>query len=307
MPQSSSHGASFASRGVLASVGASVFFAGIYFVTPMLTPLPSEPLWALRNIVTLPFVALVLVVIRQWSLVVDVIAKVRRRPLLALGVAVCGFLVAVQLWLFGWAPLHGRGLQVALGYFLLPLVLVVIGRFLYKDKMTWWQWAACGIAAVGVGFEAIRVGGVSWETLLVALGYPVYFVLRRSMGTGHLGGMFWEFAAMAPVAVVFLTIELTSGSSLQQNPSLYWLGPAFGLLSAVALLLYLGASWLLPMALFGLLSYVEPALLIVASVLNGERIGHDEWFTYGAIWCAVLVLIAGGAVQIARSRRGPAV
>src|SRR5690606_1491384 len=131
----------------------------------------------------------------------------RRNPLL-LGILACGALIAAQLWVFSWAPLHGRGMQVALGYFLVPLVLVVLGRFLYKDRLAWWQWLAAGIAALGVGFELIRVGGVSWETLLVALGYPVYFVLRRALGIAHLGGMFWEFAALAPVAAVLLVLEV---------------------------------------------------------------------------------------------------
>src|SRR5690606_13996872 len=98
-------------------------------------------------------------------------------------------------------------------------------RFLYKDHLAWWQWLAAGIAALGVGFELIRVGGVSWETLLVALGYPVYFVLRRALGIAHLGGMFWEFAALAPVAAVLLVLEVVDGVALAANPALRWAGP----------------------------------------------------------------------------------
>src|SRR5690606_8131948 len=126
-------------------------------------------------------------------------------------------LVAAQLWVFSWAPLNGRGLQVALGYFLLPLVLVVIGKYLYKDKLLWWHWLAAGVAAAGVVFEIIRVGSVSWETLLVCLGYPVYFVLRRAIGTTHLGGMFWEFLLLSPIALVIVVLEAANGTTLQAN------------------------------------------------------------------------------------------
>lgn len=291
------------SRGILASVGSSLAFAGVYFVTPMLAPASAEAVWGIRNLVTIPLIALALLVVRQWHLVTDLARRIRRTPLLGLGVIACGGLVSAQLWVFSWAPLHGRGLQVALGYFLLPLVLVVIGRFLYRDRLVWWQWLAAGIAAVGVVAELIRVGGVSWETLLVALGYPVYFVLRRALGTAHLGGMFWEFVAVSVFALVFVVRELAAGESTAANPALWWAAPVFALWTGIALMLYLTASRLLSMSLFGLLGYLEPALLVVASMLNGERIAAGEWLIYGAIWTAVTVLLVGGVWSILAERR----
>lgn len=289
-------------RGVVVSVGSSLSFGLIYFLTPLLHPMSGEAVWALRALVTLPFVALVLVASREWRRVVEIGYRIRRRPVLLLGILASAALLSLQLWVFSWAPLNGRAMQVALGYFLLPLALVLVGRLIYKDRMAWWQWAAAGVAGVGVLYELLRVGGVSWETLLVCLGYPVYFVLRRSMGTGHLGGMWWEFACMLPFAIVVTVREFADGTVLAANPSLWWSAPAISLFAAFALLLYLVASRLLSMSLFGLLSYVEPALLVVASLLMGERIAPGEWFTYGAIWAAVLMLVVGGAVELRRRR-----
>ncbi len=270
----------------------------------MLAPASAESVWGIRNLITIPMIALVLIMVRQWHLVTDIAARVRRKPVLVLGVVASGLLVSAQLWVFSWAPLHGRGLQVALGYFLLPLVLVIVGRVLYRDRLVWWQWLAAGIAALGVVFELVRVGGVSWETLLVALGYPVYFVLRRALGTAHLGGMFWEFVVVAPVAAFFLIREVAAGTSTAANPALWWAAPVFAVWTGIALMLYLSASRLLTLSVFGLLSYLEPALLVVASLLNGERINAGEWLTYGAIWTAVLVLLVGGVAAILRERRG---
>ena len=291
-------------RGAIASVGSSVFFGGVYFVTPLLAPASAESIWAIRNLIAVPLIAIALIAVRQWHLVTEIATRIRRKPVLALGVLACGLLIAAQLWVFSWAPMHGRGLQVALGYFLLPLVLVVIGKFLYRDRLAWWQWLAAGVAAVGVAFEIVRVGGISWETLLVALGYPVYFVLRRSLGTGHLGGMFWEFLLLSPVAIVLLGRELSAGVALAANPSLLWAGPLFSLWTGGALMLYVVASRLLTISVFGLLSYLEPALLVVASILIGERIAAGEWFLYGAIWAAVLVLLFGGLGQLVARGRG---
>ena len=301
MPRSLSQG----SRGALASVGSSLAFAGVYFVTPLLAPAAAESIWALRNLITLPIILLAIIAVRQSHLITEIAHRIRRKPLLLLGIIASGLLISAQLWVFTWAPLHGRGLQVAMGYFLLPLVLIVVGKFLYHDRLSWWQWAAAGIAAVGVVFELFRVGGVSWETLLVALGYPVYFVLRRAIGTGHMGGMFWEFLVLVPVAVAMVVAEIIRGTATAANPALWWSAPLFAVWSGVGIVLYVAASRLLTMSIFGLLSYLEPALLVVASVLNGEQITEGEWFIYAAIWTSVLVLIAGGIAMVLRARRTP--
>ncbi|MEJ6489655.1 EamA family transporter RarD [Leucobacter sp. USCH14] len=291
------------SRGAIVSVASSVLFAGIYFITPLLAPAPAEAIWALRTLCAIPIIALALLAARQWYLVAELARRIRLAPVLALGVIACGALIAVQLWVFTWAPLHGRGLQVALGYFLLPLMLVLVGKFVYRDRLLWWQWTAAAIAAVGVAFELVRAGGVSWETLLVAIGYPVYFVLRRTLGFAHLGGMFWEFVAMSPIAAILLARELVVGTALAVNPTLLWLGPVFGIGTGFALVCYILASRLLTISVFGLLGYLEPALLVGASMLNGERIAPGEYPLYIAIWLAVLVLIGGGIVGLLRRRR----
>lgn len=246
--------------------------------------------------------AVLLIALRHWRSVSDIAHRVRVRPLLILPLFASSALLGVQVWLFTWAPLNGRGLQVALGYFMLPLVLVVIGRFLYRDRLAWWHWLAAGIAAAGVAFEIARVGGIGWDTLLVALGYPAYFVLRRALGTGSLGGMLWEMALMAPFAVAFIVREIAFTGSLQENPALLWMGPLIAAWAGAALILYVSASRLLTLSVFGLLSYLEPALLMVAALLYGERIASAEWTIYLTIWIAVLVLLAGGIVTLVRSR-----
>lgn len=294
---------SYTERGLVVSVVSSLLFAGIYFVTPMLAPASAESLWGVRNLITMPLILGILLPLKQLHLFTQIWQRLRAKPLLVFPIILAGFLVAAQLWLFSWAPLNGRGLQVALGYFLLPLTLVIVGRFLYKDKLLWWHWLAAGIATLGVIFEVVRVGSVSWETLLVAFGYPVYFVLRRALNINHLGGMLWEFLLLSPLAVVLVIRELSNGDVLAANPKLIWLAPVFGLWSGIALICYLLASRYLTISIFGLMSYLEPALLVVASILIGERITRGEWPMYIAVWAAVLVIVGGGTIQLIRGSR----
>uniref|UniRef100_UPI000D0AD7FF EamA family transporter n=1 Tax=Escherichia coli TaxID=562 RepID=UPI000D0AD7FF len=196
----------------------------------------------------------------------------------------------------------GKALDVSLGYFLLPLTMVLAGGLIYRDRLSLLQKLAVACAVAGVGNELYQAGGVSWPTLVVALGYPLYFILRRRFGTDNLGGLWCELTLMLPAAAWFAFGD-GGAAALQINAELYWRIPLLGVISAVALVCYILASRMLPFSLFGLLSYVEPVLLVLVALLLGESISQSEWPTYLAIWLAVLLLAAEGARHLLRRQR----
>jgi len=228
---------------------------------------------------------------------------VRQTPVLLLGMVGTSWLMGVQLWLFLWAPLHGRSLEVSMGYFLLPLAMVLTGRLVYGERLSRLQKVAVGCAALGVGHELYQNGSFAWETMLVMIGYPIYFVLRRRCRTDHLGGLWCDMCLLLPWALYFVIQGPLSTADLLGHPGLYGLIPLLGAISASALIAYVLASRLLPFSLFGLLSYVEPVLLVGVALLLGESIGPDQWLTYLPIWAAVLVLVLEGFKHLMRQRR----
>ncbi|MNJ36535.1 hypothetical protein D3C77_313260 [compost metagenome] len=209
----------------------------------------------------------------------------------------------MQLWLFLWAPLHGRSLEVSLGYFLLPLTMVLTGRVVYGERLSRLQKLAVACAATGVAHELYQHGSFAWETLLVAIGYPLYFILRRKCRTDHLGGLWADMCLLLPTALYFVIQGPLSAQDLVEHPALYGLIPLLGVISALALICYVLASRLLAFSLFGLLSYVEPVLLVAVALLLGETIGPDQWLTYLPIWLAVVVLILEGIKHLLRHQR----
>jgi len=291
------------SKGIIASVTASTLFAVMYYYTSLLAPLSGEEIFGWRMLLTLPFVTAFMLLSRDWHLVVGVWRRIARQPLLLVGSMATSALMGVQLWLFLWAPLHGRSLEVSMGYFLLPLTMVLTGRLVYAEHLSYLQRVAVCLAACGVAHELWQHASFAWETLVVAAGYPLYFVIRRYCGNEHLGGLWTDMLLMMPVALWFVWQGSLSAADLLAKPSLYALIPLLGVLSASALISYVMASRLLPFSLFGLLSYVEPVLLVGVSLLLGESIGRDQWWTYLPIWMAVLVLVFEGAKHLTRHRR----
>ena len=290
-------------KGVVASVLASFLFAGLFFYVTLLEPLTGEEIFGWRMLFTAPCVTFFLLASREWKLVRETLARIRRNPMLVLAILASTVLVGVQFWLFLWAPGQGRALETTLGYFLMPLVLAVFGRVIYGERLSRWQVVATFLAAAGVGNELIRVGEVSWVTLLVAIGYPVYFVLRRQLRTDHLGGAWLEMHLMLPVAAWFVLAGPTGLGSLGEQREMLYLLPGLGLISALALSSFYIASRLLKFGLFGLLAYLEPVLLVMVALLLGEGIAPGQWLTYIPIWGAVGILFAEGMVLILGSRR----
>jgi len=289
-------------QGVVLSVFSSALFAGLYYYAILLHPLDGEQIFGWRMLLTLPCVTVFLIVTGQWHLVRGIADRLRAQPLLAAGLLLSSVLVGSQQWLFLWAPVNGRALQVSLGYFLMPLSMLIIGRLLYGERLTALQTTAACSAFLGVAHELLRVGGFSWEAMAVAIGFPAYFTLRQKLNTDSLGGLWFDMAITLPVAAWFVAGNADALHQFSQTPRLYLLVAGLAIMSAAAFMSYSMANMLLSFSLFGLLSYVEPILMLVVSLLLGERISEGEWFTYAPIWGAVIFLAADGILHLRAER-----
>lgn len=291
-------------RGIIASVLASTMFGAIYYVVTLMNPLTAQDIFAWRMTLTGPLVTILIVFSGDWPKVRAALRDVARRPGVILIYLINAANVAGQMWVFMWAPLHGRALEASLGYFLMPLVMVLIGRLFYREPMSRWQLAAAILAAVGVGHELWRVGTVSWLVLCIAIGFPLIFVMRRAFHTAGVGGTWIEFSLTFLLAFSLLVRSGFTHHVL--TPQLGGWILMLGLISATSTLLYYGASRTLPFLLFGLLGYLEPVLLLLVALVLGETIGRGEWFTYVPIWLAVIFLILEGVRTLTReSQKSP--
>lgn len=286
------------SKGITFAVTSSVLFAVLYYYSTLLVPLNGEEIFGWRTLLTFPFLTIFVWSGGRQVMVKTLAQRMLQNPGLLLGVIATSAFLGVQLWLFMWAPLHGRALNVSLGYFLLPLTMLMTGRIVYKERLSRLQNLAALCAAFGVANELYQVGSFSWETLTVALGYPVYFVLRRRLGSNNIGGLWFDMAFLLPLGFWFVYTGNLDFVTLNEHSHLYALIPLLGVISTFALLFYMIASQVLSLSLFGLLGYVEPVLLVVVALLLGESIKGAEWLTYIPIWIAVLLLIVEGVKSV---------
>ncbi|MCG6343364.1 EamA family transporter RarD [Vibrio fluvialis] len=288
--------------GVTLNVIASALFALMFAYTALLQQLKGEEIYGWRILLTFPLLTLFILLRGYWSQVATLFQRLRTERFFWLSRIVSSFLIGIQLWLFMWAPVNGYGLSVSLGYFIMPITMVVVGRFAFKDRMSRFQQLACLFALVGVINQLAISQTLSWPTLMVCLGYPIYFWLRYKTDTNHIGGLWFDMMLSLPFSLYFI---FHSGDVLQElsiNLDLLWLILGLGAISALALAFQSLSAPHLNLTLFGLLVYVEPVLLLLVALLLGESIYAGEWPTYIAIWLAVVVLMMEGGLSLRRSR-----
>lgn len=287
-----------ATRGVVASVVASALF-GLIFYLAALVSVSAEEVFAWRVVALLVLYAAALAHpgVRRSAAILW--RRLRARWWMPLLLLLTTAIVGVQLWLFMWAPMHGQALEASLGYLLLPICLVLGGRFLLKSPVTRMQWCAAALAGVSVIVKLATSAELSWVTLVICVPYAAYFILRHRFGLDGSVVFGAEILLLTPVALWVLSVPAPRSSTGAGDEIAV---AAVAVAGAVAMILYLAASAQLTIPVFGLLGYVEPVLLVVVALLLGERIEGADVIVYAVLVVALGLL----AIEGVRALRRPA-
>lgn len=283
----------FEKHPALLAIISNVLFGVLYVYGTWLAPLSGTNVFLWRMIMMWAGIVAMLCVSKKLIKTIKEISSLKGKEWLYLALPTPIF--ASQLWLFMYAPLNGLGVQVSMGYFLFPLAMVAVGFFV-GEKLSKLQKLAVALAICGVAVECFRLGDVGLATLWVCLTYPIYYVARRRIGIGAWAGLLWDTTLIAPVCLLWLVLfepyalSVTLGSAL-----LFAKVVGLGVISILALQTNLEASRKLPHSLFGMLSYLEPALLfVVAITLLGDKFELAMLGSFGLIWLAIGCLMVQG-------------
>lgn len=290
-------------QGTLAAISSSFLFSMMFLFGLFMLPLSGTQVASWRILMMLLSLLILVSFTKQWQHVFDYL-KTLKTPKEWLIFILPTPILGGQIWLFMWAPVNGFGLDVTLGYFLLPLVMIILGRFFYHEHMSALQWLAALLAALGIGHDIWQYGTISWVTLFVCLGYPPYYLLRRKLAVPPITGLLSDLTLLTPVVLIML---YSSGgfSVAAQNMKFWYLLPLLGAFSALAMSLTMVASQKLPVSLFGTLCYLEPIFLFIFSITILHQSINDggSLFMYGMIVIALLIMIADSALgYLARKR-----
>ena len=256
-------------KGILCCMSANFLFGLGYYFAILLRPLSGESMFGYRIFVLAPFILLAIILFKQEGKFSELLQKIRQNPPLVLLIALLAFIQGFQLWLFLWAPNNGQAIEVSIGYLLLPIVAVALGKIVFKERFTTLKWLAVGFAALGVSSNIWLTGTFSWATLAAGVGYPIYITLRRYFQINNLATFFVELLFIMPFAAYF-AMQTNVAEMVAQNPYLFYFLALFGVVNGAAFILYIASSNMLPVNVLGMLGYVEPLVMLFISFAIGE-------------------------------------
>ena len=287
-------------KGILVSLLASFLFGYMYYFSTLLKPLSGTDIFGYRMIFTFPFVVFAVLMFKQKNALIERLKHIKNQPYFAFSYLFCGALMGFQMWLFLWAPNNGSSLSVSFGYLLLPIVMVAAGRLIFKERISTFKFIAVLIATLGVISNIVLKGGLSWEAIVICIGYTTYFSVRKALKNTDLASFCLEMVSLMPISVYF-ALQTDFASVEQSNSAIWGLLILLGLISGTALIAYVIASNKLPMNLLGLLGYVETIMMLFVSFFIGEKIDAQSYPLFICLILSMsLVIIDGLYKQQAR-------
>lgn len=274
-------------KGTLAMIGA----AGIWGISPiyykMLAHVPLAEVMAHRTFWSLVFFAGVLALQGQLHEMRAAMWDSRRILL----IAIAAVMVSANYALFIYATQTNHNTETSLGYYIFPLVAVLIGRFAFGEKLGAAQWLAVGLAAVAVVVLAVGLHVVPWIPLTLATTFSLYGVIKKLLPVGPIVSVTCEMLLIAPVAIaIFVWLRLHGAENVDHSlvDSLLLVGS--GPITALPLILFTVAARRVPMATVGLIQYLNPTLqFLCAVVLFGEAFTSYDQIAFSMIWIALVI------------------
>ncbi len=276
-------------------------FMPLYFLT--LAPTGPWEVVSWRILFSLLFCAILLTVTRSWQ---KLFAILRNRRLVFWTI-IAGLLIYVNWQVFLISTLTGHVIEGSLGYFINPIVTVLLGVLVLHERLRTAQWAAIGIAALAVVVIIVGYGSFPWMALTLAASFGTYGLVKKQIGpeVDAISGLTLESLWLAPIAaaqlvVVGMTTGLTIGSEGAGHTVLLTLA---GVITAVPLLLFAAGARRAPLTVIGLLQFVAPIMQFLTGWwLMGEPMPIERWIGFGLVWLALIVLTVDSLISARRGR-----
>ncbi|WUH57782.1 EamA family transporter RarD [Streptomyces sp. NBC_00442] len=287
--------------GLLYGIGAYGMWGLVPLFWPLLEPADALEILAHRMVWSLVLVAAVLIVLRRWAWIGELVRRPRRLAL----IAVAAVVITVNWGVYIWSVNSGHVVEASLGYFINPLVTIAMGVLILKERLRRAQWAAVGIGVAAVVVLTVGYGRPPWISLTLAFSFATYGLVKKQVNLGGLESLAAETAVQFLPALGYLIWLSAEGRSTFATGGAGHaaLLAATGVVTAIPLVCFGGAAIRVPLSTLGLLQYLAPVFqLLLGIVYFHEEMPPERWAGFALVWLA-LTLLTWDALHTARLSR----
>lgn len=276
-------------NGVLCGVLAFAMWGAFPIYFKIATGVDALEMLAHRIVWAVPFGLIIVLARRQWPEVMRALRDRRTLGYLCLSAA----FISVNWLVYIWAVQNERIFQASLGYYINPLLLVFAGYLFLGERLRRAQWAAVALATAGVAVLAISGGEFPAVSLVLAMSFTIYGLIRKRVVVGAMPGLFIETIVLLPVAATYLMWVIVNGSAAftASNPTLAILLLLAGPLTVLPLLFFAIAARRLRLATIGFLQFIGPTGQFMVGIYYGETLSTADLVCFTLIWLAVALFV----------------
>lgn len=252
----------------------------------------SEEILAHRIFWSFLFMLVILSFTKEWTNVKNVCKRMVKHPSLILILVLSSILISINWFVYIWSVNHEHLIEASLGYYINPLISVLLGIIFFKEKLNLWQKCSFLIAGVGVLFMTIHYGQIPFIAITLALSFGLYGLTKKITKLSSGIGLTFEALVVTPIAIGYLIILATKGEMafFQFDLATNLLLIGAGIATAVPLLLFASGAQRIPLFMVGVLQYISPTItLIIGIIVYKEPFTNIELITFSCIWTALLL------------------
>lgn len=268
--------------GILSAVGAYTIWGLLPVFLIALRGVLAEEVLIHRVLWSVPFGALIIMTRRQWP---DVRAALNS-PKVMRALLASSFVIAINWLVYILAVQNGRIFEASLGYYINPLIYVLVGVVILGERLTAAQKAAVAMAAVGVGILTVYGGRFPAVSLILGVSFTAYGYIRKTAPVGAMPGLFIETLVLAPLALLWALVFLPEASAFATDASTTLLLIAAGPVTVMPLLLFAIGARRLPLSTIGFLQFIGPTLQFIVGLIDGEAFTAAHQLCFAFIWTA---------------------
>ncbi|SHE88340.1 chloramphenicol-sensitive protein RarD [Marinomonas polaris DSM 16579] len=272
--------------------------APIYFKE--MSFIPAQEILAHRIIWSCLIVLVLIILLRYTSALKTVLRSPRTLSAMLISTVLIGF----NWGIFIWAIQNNKILSASLGYYINPLISILLGVIFFKDKLDRVRKAAVVLCFCAVAFEVIQFGSLPWIALALAITFGFYGLVRKKVAVDSFTGMAIETAILLPFALAYLILSDSPSTNMFDNSStVNWLLLASGPITMVPLMCFAAAANRVSLVTLGFFQYIGPTgMFILAVFLYDEPLSPEKLTTFVLIWSALAMLIVDSIRRLRKTK-----
>lgn len=275
-------------KGILSGLGAYILWGFFPIYWKWLHQVPA--LQVIGHRIGWSFILLIILILatRQWQ-------AFRAAALTSKSIAVyfvAAILLSVNWLVYVWGVNAGFIVETSLGYFINPLLSMLLGMIFFRERLRLVQWIPVGLAAAGVIYLTVAYGRLPWIALSLAFSFGFYGLVKKLAPLGSLYGLTLETALVFPIALAYLVFVnfAGTGSFLHESPLTDLLLIGTGIVTSIPLLMFASAARQIPLTMIGILQFIAPTLQFLIGVfLYHELFDRSRLIGFGLVWLALII------------------